>query len=661
MNRRKLMTLAGGLPLMSTAYAQSPQSVFRRSRPGDPSWPSAAQWDELEAKVGGQLVEVRSPLEACRSAPESAECAAVFRGLKNPWYIGDNVALTQTSGWVDAWTSAPSAYAVAARNAADVVAAVNFARTHRLRLVVKGGGHSYQGTSNAADSLLVWTRPMDRIDIHDAFTGQGCSDAAQPAVSIGAGAVWLHAYAAVAKAGRYVQGGGCLTVGVAGLVQSGGFGSFSKRYGSAAASLIEAEVVTADGAVRIANACTNPDLFWGLKGGGGGSLGVVTRLTLRTHELPKFFGGAFGAVKATSDAAFRRLIERFVAFYRDALFNPTWGEQVKFYGSNVFEMAMIFQGIDRDRAEAAWQPFTSWIAAQGGDYTTVAAPMFFAAPAQYLWDAEFLKKNAPQIVLSDDRPGAPEGNVFWRTNQGEAGWFLHGYELTWMPASLLEPARQPQLVDALFAASRRRTTSLHFNKGLAGRAGRGGRGGARHRDQPGRRRRLRPGHHRRRGAAGLPGNRRPRTRPAARPPQCARHRRRDGRTAQAGAQPRLLRVGVELFRGRLAGRLLGDELSQAAAGQGQGGSRGTLLRPSRRRQRGLERRRFYAPEVEAPGALARWPILDSVPFNSRSMFWWWRAQTSGTSRVTRMATRGSARNQAAIAATTIDSSVASEE
>jgi len=75
MNRRKLMMLAGGLPLMSTAHAQSPKSVFRRSRPGDPSWPSAAQWNELKAKVGGQLVEVSSPLEACRSAPESVACA----------------------------------------------------------------------------------------------------------------------------------------------------------------------------------------------------------------------------------------------------------------------------------------------------------------------------------------------------------------------------------------------------------------------------------------------------------------------------------------------------------------------------------------------------------------------------------------------------------
>ena len=77
-----------------------------------------------------------------------------------------------------------------------------------------------------------------------------------------------------------------MTVGLAGLVQGGGFGSYSKHYGLAAGSLLEAEVVTADGAIRVANACTNADLFWALKGGGGGSFGVVSKLTLRTHDLP---------------------------------------------------------------------------------------------------------------------------------------------------------------------------------------------------------------------------------------------------------------------------------------------------------------------------------------------------------------------------------------
>jgi FAD/FMN-containing dehydrogenase len=110
----------------------------------------------------------------------------------------------------------------------------------------------------------------------------------------------------------------------------------------AAASLLEAEVVTADGEVRIANACTNPDLFWGIKGGGGGGLGVVTRLTLRTYSLPEFFGAVFTTIKATSESAFRRLIGKVLEFYSKALFNPHWGEQIAFRPGNVLVIAMVF-------------------------------------------------------------------------------------------------------------------------------------------------------------------------------------------------------------------------------------------------------------------------------------------------------------------------------
>ena len=128
------------------------------------------------------------------------------------------------------------------------------------------------------------------------------------------------------KAGRYVQGGGCTTVGVAGLVQGGGFGSFSKGFGTGAASLLEAEVVTADGQVRIANACTTPDLVWALKGGGGGTFGVVTRLTLATHELPATFGAVDASLTAASDAsAYRELVAQVMSFCRDSLPQPALG------------------------------------------------------------------------------------------------------------------------------------------------------------------------------------------------------------------------------------------------------------------------------------------------------------------------------------------------
>ena len=274
--------------------------VFARVRPGDAAWPSEESWNRLNRLVGGRLNKVNSPLSVCREAPDSPACRDVFKSLRNPFYIGEHPGLTQNSGWVDGWTSQPSVYAVAARKTEDVVAAVNFARDNKLRLVVKGGGHSYQGTS-CARRLFVGLDAGNECHLAArGVRGPGLrrSPQPQPAVSIGAGALWLAAYEAVTiRGGRYVQGGGCTTVGVAGLIQSGGFGSFSKKFGLAAAGLLEAEVVTADGVARIANARTNPELFWGLKGGGGGSLGIVTRVTLRTRELPQFFGGVAGKIR----------------------------------------------------------------------------------------------------------------------------------------------------------------------------------------------------------------------------------------------------------------------------------------------------------------------------------------------------------------------------
>ncbi len=473
MRRRSLLTRGGAVPLLGaeTGPARAARAA-RRVRPSDPAWPSAASWDRLNHRVGGHLTRVRSPLAACRSAPQGADGGALFRALTNPYFIRDQAGLTQTSGWVDAWTSEPSAYAVAARTAADVAVAVDFARQNNLRLVVKGAGHSYQGTSDAPDSLLIWTRRMTAITHHDAFVARGCAgrQAPAPAVSVGAGAIWMHTYDAVTtRRGRYVQGGGCATVGVAGLIQSGGFGSFSKNYGSAAAGLLEAEIVTADGTVRIASAGADPELFWGIKGGGGGSLGVLTRLTLRTHALPDFFGAAFGTVRATSDAAFRRLVRRFLGFYAAALFNRHWGESVTFRPDNTLEIHMVFQGLDRVQAEAVWRPFLDWVSASPGDFSLAPAPRMLAVPARLFWDPATLEAGVPGLLVADDRAGAPPGNVLYAGDQHQAGQFIAGYASVWLPASLLGGDRQSSPgADAVFASSRHWRMALHFNKGLAG-------------------------------------------------------------------------------------------------------------------------------------------------------------------------------------------------
>src|SRR6266851_1637698 len=345
MNRRAFLKAIGSaalLPILPRGLSAS--TNFRRRRPSDATWPSQAAWKQLNEAVGNNLFPVYFPLLALKTDPEVDAAKLLSVDLKNPYYIGEQPGLTETLGWVDAWATKPSVYAVAARNAHDIAAAVNFARENDLRLVVKGGGHSYKGASNAPDSLLIWTRHMNDITMHDAFVPQGCEHTLQPqpAVTLGAGTIGIQAYDAVTtKAGKYVQGGGCLTVGLAGLVQGGGFGSYSKRYGTAAGSLLEAEVVTADGQIRIANACTNPDLFWALKGGGGSTFGVVSKMTLRVHDLPEFFGAANFTVKAASDDSYRRLIREFVRFYKEHLFNDHWGEQAQFNPDNTLEIKMV--------------------------------------------------------------------------------------------------------------------------------------------------------------------------------------------------------------------------------------------------------------------------------------------------------------------------------
>jgi FAD/FMN-containing dehydrogenase len=498
MNRRAFLKAIGSVALLPILLRRlSARTNFRRRRPSDATWPSQSAWKRLDEAVGGNVVPVNFPLSVFKTDPSGAAAKLLSENLKNPYYIGDQPGLTQTLGWVDAWATKPSVYGVAARNAHDIAAAVNFARENDLRLVVKGGGHSYQGTSNAPDSLLIWTRHMNDIAMHSAFVPQGCEHTLQPqaAVTLGAGTIGMQAYDAVTtKGGKYVQGGGCTTVCLAGLVQSGGFGSFSKHYGLAAGSLLEAEVVTADGEIRIANACTNTDLFWALKGGGGGSYGVVSMLTLRLHDLPEFFGVANFTIKAASDDAYRRLIHEFVSFYREHLFNDHWGEQAHVGPDNRLVISMLSHGLNAEQAKKVWQPFLDWVAHSPQAYSLEGRVVIGSIPARRWWDVQWWKEHWPELAFPnpngnplialfdyalahvlqqpvfdfDHRPGTGPNNAWSKGDAGQVAWFLWGYESLWLPASLLENNGQERLADALFACSRYSGVGLHFNKGLGG-------------------------------------------------------------------------------------------------------------------------------------------------------------------------------------------------
>src|SRR5437868_13838769 len=125
MNRRQFLKSAAAIPavpiccsqlLSTSATGATPSTPFRRVRPSGIGWPSPTSWEKLKQAVGGRLIPVTSPLEPCKEAPGSAASLARLNELKNPYLLGEQPACTQVAGWLDAWTSTPSVYAVAAQN-----------------------------------------------------------------------------------------------------------------------------------------------------------------------------------------------------------------------------------------------------------------------------------------------------------------------------------------------------------------------------------------------------------------------------------------------------------------------------------------------------------------------------------------------------------------
>jgi hypothetical protein len=160
MQRRELLKGLAALPLASLAAGPTGGVAVppvRGVRPGEPGWPDPAEWAKLRQRVGGRLVAVTSPFAVCTPDPASPGCAELFQRLRDPFYISDQVALTQTLGWTDAWTTQASAYAVLAQDSADVAAAVDFARHHRVRLVVKGAATAISGVPT--HRIRCWSGP----------------------------------------------------------------------------------------------------------------------------------------------------------------------------------------------------------------------------------------------------------------------------------------------------------------------------------------------------------------------------------------------------------------------------------------------------------------------------------------------------------------------
>ncbi|QPF73581.1 FAD-binding oxidoreductase [Roseateles sp. DAIF2] len=255
MDRRRFLTAAGGLTggLWLPGCGGGGGGSGETATPPVIPPPAGLDWEPLARQLQGQLLR--------------------------PGQTGYDTARRPANARYD--TLQPQALA-RCNTPADVVAALAFARQHKLPLTPRGGGHSYVGASTG-EGLVIDVGPMNAVRLEG-----------EVAV-IGAGATLADVYAALIDAGRCIAAGSCVSVGIAGLTLGGGFGVLDRRYGLTCDQLVGARLVLADGRQLDCSATQNPELLWALRGAGGGQFGIVTELRLSTHALTPLcrFGAAY--------------------------------------------------------------------------------------------------------------------------------------------------------------------------------------------------------------------------------------------------------------------------------------------------------------------------------------------------------------------------------
>ncbi|TCO65438.1 FAD-binding oxidoreductase [Actinocrispum wychmicini] len=209
--------------------------------PGPPDWPA------LRSKVSGGLL-----------LPGDADFDTTYRGFNS---LRDS--------------RKPAAVALCKKNE-DVQACVAVARGSKIPIAARSGGHSYAGYSTPENGLQVDVRAMADVEVRPDGT-----------VRIGAGAKLADVYAALAKAGRCLPAGSCPTVGIAGLTLGGGIGVLSRKFGLTCDRLDAVTVVTADSRVVTATKGADADMFWAMRGGGGGNFGIATEFIFTTEPAPE--------------------------------------------------------------------------------------------------------------------------------------------------------------------------------------------------------------------------------------------------------------------------------------------------------------------------------------------------------------------------------------
>ncbi len=229
----------------------------------DASAPGAASADLVAVGTTGKPVTLTA-----------ADISDFRAGLRGKLLLAQDSAYDQARRiWNGAFDRHPALIA-RCEGTADVARAVSFARSHALLVSIKGGGHSLSGQSSCDGGLMIDLTAMKQIQL----------DKSQRSVKVQPGVLLGELDTRTQSDGLVTPLGTASDTGISGLTLGGGQGRLMRKLGLSCDNVRGFEIVTADGSVRNASAAENPDLYWGLRGGGG-NFGVVTRFDYALHPL----------------------------------------------------------------------------------------------------------------------------------------------------------------------------------------------------------------------------------------------------------------------------------------------------------------------------------------------------------------------------------------
>ncbi|KAJ2980526.1 hypothetical protein NQ176_g2581 [Zarea fungicola] len=277
-----------------------------RCTPLSDCWPSETTWSEFNSTIGGTLIRNEPIAKPCYQGigHDSEKCQDIALNWSDSAWLakfatGYSYPLIERCAPINAslgFQHYPQcdlgnfpAYTVNATTAEHVAAGIKFAKDNNIRLVIKNTGHDIAYRSQGYGSLSIWIKYInDGLHYQERYMpsdGSCQTNYTGRAIRIGGGYVWDDLYKFAHDHGSIVVGGGDETVGtIGGYLQGGGHGPLSHEFGLGADNVLEWKVVLASGEITTANACQNQDLFAALRGGGGGTYGIVTSATIKAYK-----------------------------------------------------------------------------------------------------------------------------------------------------------------------------------------------------------------------------------------------------------------------------------------------------------------------------------------------------------------------------------------